>query len=156
MNWFDWLFPSQAQAAAGEAFGPPMPGGDYGPPIPQGLGATLEPYGPPQSAQPIGPPMSAMVPMAGMSTPDGSTVPDQSAPEAASQQAGVGWQDRLANVLKNVKAPPPPDVVKPSTPPPPRPHPVNNDFTRILLARAQAGGGQPSVPLALGRVLGGR
>ncbi len=154
MNWFDWLFPSQANAAeAGMQAGPPMPGGEYGPPMPTSFGQVLEPYGPPASAGPMGPPMSAMAPQ--NSTPDGSTTPDQSAPEMASQQAGQGWQDRLASVLKNVKAPAPPDVVKPSTPPPPRPHAINNDFTRILLARAQAGGGQPSVPLALGRVLGG-
>ncbi len=168
MNWFDWLFPSQANA------------GGAGLPTSGGLGQILEPQvtapATPQSqmameAWPTGPvpPMmptptpgtlQATVPPVATSsprvTPDGSTTPDQSAPEMASQQAGMGWQDRLAGVLKNVKAPAPPDVVKPSTPPPPRPHAINNDFTRILLARAQAGGGQPSIPLALGRVLGGR
>lgn len=152
MNWFDWLFSPQANAGGGMQEGPPAPGSEYGPPMPTSLGQILEPYGPPMGAMAPQPTATSST----MVTPDGSTTPEQSAPEAASQQAGQGWQQRLASVLANVKAPAPPDVVKPSTPPPPRPHAINNDFMRILLARAQAGGGQSGVPLPLGRVLGGR
>lgn len=140
MDMWSWLFanPYENDVPYGTA-------ANAGPPAP------LEPYGPPALAQPYGPPMPQNL---------GAVLEPPKAPAASAAAAppqDSDWQNRLAGALRGVRAPPPPDVVKPGTPPPPRPHSLNSDLVRVLLAQAQGGEGRnPSVPLALGRVLGGR